>query len=133
MDLVWCLAVYLCINTHTQRHVGRYTVQQPCPNLTPLAASECQHWSKQESQTETCENLIKEAPPHTHTLDPSCVIVMTAELGAGCEELTPVLAEVVAQTGADLVLWNNLGWDRRQPGNTIPFFISLEYQWMLAL
>ena len=72
-------------------------------------------------------------PTHTHTLDPSCVIVMTAELGAGCEELTPVLAEVVAQTGADSVLWNNLGWDRRQPGNTIPFLISLEYQWMLAL
>lgn len=56
------------------------------------------------------------------------MIVMAAELGAGCEGLTPVLAEVVAQTSADSVLWNNLGWDGRQPGNTIPFLISLEYQ-----
>ena len=132
MDLVWCLAVYLCINTHTETR-GQIHSSAAVSSLTPLAASEYQHWSKQESQTETCENLIKEAPPHTHTLDPSCVIVMTAELGAGCEELTPVLAEVVAQTGADSVLWNNLGWDGRQPGNTIPFLISLEYQWMLAL
>lgn len=82
MDLVWCLAVYLCINVHTHTDTWADTQFSNRVNSTHWQHLSISTGQNKKVEQKPAKNLIGSTPnTHTHMIVPLCAVIMAAELG----------------------------------------------------